>query len=133
MDVWVCTLPIRDSRDLSRCICTFTLLTNHLAVVKVKLALSLLTCHTTSWQTKRPNLGQNSNHPLLHYSTLLSCFLVVKATCTIYRFQFNFTQNFIYIALTNKLFVQQTENWTILAGLFCSFIIVVIQMVQHFS
>lgn len=39
------------SRD-PRCICTFTLLTNHLAVVKVKLALSLLTCHTVSWQTR---------------------------------------------------------------------------------
>lgn len=49
--VSVCT-PTLFPRPLGtpRCICTFTLLTNHLAVVKVKLALSLLTC-TVSWQT----------------------------------------------------------------------------------
>lgn len=41
-----------------RCICTFTLLTNHLAVVKVKLALSLLTC-TVSWQTRGGPFSRN--------------------------------------------------------------------------
>lgn len=90
-NVCVCTLWSRLQGP--RCICTFTLPTNHFAV-KVKLALSLLTCHTASWQTTvqpgplcpPPTSWRLFQHHMYRNS----------------RFQFNFT--LISFALPRPLF-----------------------------